>query len=307
MREENYRASKNFEGDRSELFKTIVQDYNFGIVKKHSKVEIGYEDDNNILETSTGTYFVKIFGAYRSVAECERYIEVLDKALAAGVMTPQIITTNGKSLHKIGNTNLVVFEYIEGESFYQLKREPSTDELKQILAQAARINQVDCRPIFVYDDWAITNISEQYEIVKKNLLETEKAKIEPLVEQYKKLDTKSLPYCFVHGDIISTNAIKSADGEIYIIDFSCSNYCPRIIELAILACNLLRNTSLQTIIQEYEKHNSLTDQEKSLLPLFVDLAHAMHVIGAVRERDMYGNKSDENEYWLGQGLKGLSV
>jgi hypothetical protein len=61
------------------------------------------------------------------------------------------------------------------------------------------------------------------------------------------------------------------------------------------------------IINEYEKQNQLTNQEKELLPFFVELAHAMHVIGAVRERDIHGNNSKENEYWLNQGLKGLKI
>lgn len=307
MQEKNYHDSKNFEGDKTELFGKVAQDYGLGTVQKNSFVEIGYEDDNNILDTSSDTYFVKIFGAYRSVAECERYIEVLDKAIFAGVKTPKIIKTDGKSLHSIGNTNLAVFEYIDGKSFYEMDREPSMEEVSQIILQAAKINQVDCKPTFVYDDWAIVNILEQYEIVEKYLSATERVKIEQLVERYKELDLKSLPHCLVHGDIISTNVIKSVQGEIYIIDFACANYVPRIIELAVLSCNLLVNIPLNTIIEEYEKHNSLIDKEKDLLPLFVDLAHAMHVIGAVRERDIYDNKSDENKYWLDQGLKGLNI
>jgi len=306
LRKENYRNKRNFIGNKNALFEQIADTYDLGEVKKYSKVQIGYEDDNNVLETSKGVFFVKIFGAYRDLKECQRYVGLLDKVIAAGVKTPKTIKLNNNSLGIIGGINVAVFEFIAGKTFYELARTPSEDEAKEILMQAAKINQIDFRPAFVYDEWAIVNILDQYRIVEPHLSKEENARISPLIEKYKSQNIDELPHSLVHGDIITSNAIQLSTG-IYIIDFACANYYPRIIELAVLACNLLASFDLLFIINEYEKQNQLTNQEKELLPFFVELAHAMHVIGAVRERDIHGNNSKENEYWLNQGLKGLKI
>ena len=58
-------------------------------------------------------------------------------------------------------------------------------------------------------------------------------------------------------------------------------------------------------LDEYQKQNKLTKLEVETLPLYLKAAHAMHVIGAGREKYKKGNESDENEYWLNQGRNGL--
>jgi len=60
-----------------------------------------------------------------------------------------------------------------------------------------------------------------------------------LVREFNALKMKKLPHCFVHGDLIETNIMKDKEGKLWIIDFAVANYYPRIIELAVLACNIL--------------------------------------------------------------------
>ena len=198
-------------------------------------------------------------------------------------------------------------DLIDGKTFYEMGRPPSEDEAKKVIAEAAKINQIDFKPTPLYDEWAITGAEKEYRLVKPYLSDKEREAIEPLVSKYKNLDMKDLPHAFVHGDIINTNTIRSKNGDIYIIDFAVTNYYPRIIELALLKCNLLKNFDLDFIISEYEKEIKLTKAEKDSLPLFVNLAHTMHVIGASKEKFIHGNKSDENEYWLREGRESLGI
>lgn len=97
-----------------------------------------------------------------------------------------------------------------------------------------------------------------------------------------------------------------------VIDFAVANYCPRVIELAVMAVDLLFNSNdveafpsnWQTALNGYQEKIQLTDKELQVLPIFVKVAHAMHIIGGTREK-AEGNTSEENEYWLNKGRVGL--
>lgn len=122
-----------------------------------------------------------------------------------------------------------------------------------------------------------------------------------------------MPHCLVHGDIIKTNVVKSKSGELYILDFAVSNYYPRIIELAVLFSNMLFDENnlgtfpdyYKLALDEYQKATPLSSKELETLPLFVKIAHAMHIIPPIREQKLNKNTSDENLYWLNLGRIGL--
>ena len=137
--------------------------------------------------------------------------------------------------------------------------------------------------------------------------------IDPLLEEFEAIHLGQLPRCFVHGDILTTNTIKDKKGKLWIIDFSVSNYYPRIVELAVLGCNILFNPknktkstkNFETALMEYQKRIPLKKQEIEALPIFLKVAHAMHIICATYEKVVNRNKSKENEYWIEQGRAGL--
>ncbi len=135
--------------------------------------------------------------------------------------------------------------------------------------------------------------------------------IKPLVDLFPRLNIEKLPHCFVHGDIISTNVIRSIDNKIFIIDFAVANIYPRIQELAILLCDLflvkdkdkyLFNYNLA--LEEYQKVLLLAKEEIEILPTYIKLAHAMHIIPATREK-VKGTELKENDYWLRSGKEGI--
>ena len=138
--------------------------------------------------------------------------------------------------------------------------------------------------------------------------------VSSVYEEFKDVELDGLPHAFVHGDILKTNVMKDKKSKLWIVDFAVSNYYPRILELAVLACNILfdpdssakSQSNLEMAVAEYEKRIKLTDTEHRLLPLFIRAAHAMHLLSANYEKMANGNTSKENEYWLAQGRAGFS-
>lgn len=175
------------------------------------------------------------------------------------------------------------------------------------------INNLDIKPEFIYDAWAIINFEEEYKQKRKYLSGEYKEKFDILLEELKNIDFDKLPKAFVHGDIINTNVMKDNNSKIWIIDFAVSNYLPRIIDLAVISCNMCldekskENTfeNITTLLSEYNKYNQLTEYELDTFLTFYKLANAMHILQASfiakTEED-----SKENQYWLNEGIIGYS-
>jgi Ser/Thr protein kinase RdoA (MazF antagonist) len=303
----------NYQGYLKPLLQKVCSDFNLGKYHSFEIIPIGYEDFNLKLITSKGTFFVKIFASTRSEEECERYVEVINQTLSNGVTEPKLYKHNQEFLYKMGNDRLIVIEYIEGKTYYELQTIPADEEIKFIVEHAALINKTKLKPSFVYDHWAITNILKEYAEKGKYLSAPNNELIKPLVDLFGSLNINNLPHSLVHGDITKTNVMKSANGNIYILDFAVANYYPRIQELAVLLCDLFFNPNKTTnftktydfILSEYQKYIQLTPTEIKLLPSFVKLAHAMHILLANYEKVANNNSSAENEYFLNIGRLGL--
>ena len=302
--------------DIKELLLLVCEDFGLGQYKNHSVITVGYEDLNIVLETNSGSYFVKALANFRDDSGRQRYLQIMNRVNEAGVNHPKLFKSEQGYLHKVdskdGSVYLFVMQYVDGKTYFDLKVKPNKDEIKVLAHNAALINKIDLKPKYVYDSWAVVNFVKEYGRAKSHMDEKDINLIEPVLDKFKKLNLESLPKSFVHGDIINTNVIKGRDGKIWIIDFSVSNYYPRIQEMAVLACDLLSDFSkpglfesnLKLALDEYQKELPLTDTEMDNLPLYINAAHAMHIIGstnsAVKEGDF-----EENQHWMNKGRKGL--
>ena len=68
----------------------VCNDYKIGSCISYEIVEMGYEDLNIIIKTNKGKYFAKFFASSRNEIECERYVDIMIKALSAGVNHPKL-------------------------------------------------------------------------------------------------------------------------------------------------------------------------------------------------------------------------
>jgi len=305
--EESFKERIKYKGEIKDISLQICKDYGLGDFKSNQIIIMGYEDFNFILETSKGKYFVKIFSDFRTLEDCKRYIEIMEKANEKGVKVPKFYKSKKEHLKIININNvelrLCVMEFINGKTIYELEKQLDNKEIKFIAHQTALINSIKLKPKLIYDEWAITNLLSEFEKKRKFLSEEDLRLIEPLIKEFKDLEIEKLPHCFVHGDITETNIMKDNKGDLWIIDFSVSNYYPRIQELAVLACNLFfdeknkENTekNLKTALEEYQKVISLTEKELESLPTYIKLAHTMHILNANFEKINKENNSIENE------------
>ncbi|MDP2671790.1 MAG: phosphotransferase [bacterium] len=317
MTEKDFQKRIGYEGEIEPLLKEVCLSYGFGQYFSWKTLTSGYEDFNLVLETEKGKFFVKIFATFRDLDNCLRYLKIIEEVLEAGVKHPKLLGFGGdyffqKKFDGV-DIRLCVMEFINGESFYQSKSVPDKEELKILVREAAKINNIHLKPAFIYDSWAITSFPKEFEKIEKFLEKEDAQLITPLLENFARINLDTLPHCLVHGDIIKTNVIRDKKGEIFLIDFSVSNYYPRIQELAVLLCNILFDEdkleafpdNYKLALQEYQKVVSLTKEELEYLPLFVKIAHATHIIGATKEREFNQNTSEENDYWLHLGKVGL--
>lgn len=311
-----FRKRIEYNGDLDKLFEKVSESYGFGKYISFAPILQGYEDFNIILTTEKGKFFVKVFAKFKDTKEVEQYIQMMLKALEKGIKHPKLLKNPDGYLYarklEGANVSLAVMDCIIGEDFFRLQEKPSEEEMRFLAQQAAKINTIDFKPKFVYDSWAIPNFLNEYEKVKDKLTKEDSELIKPLVELFPKLEIDLLPHCFVHGDIISTNVMRSKDDGLFIIDFAVANWYPRIQELAVLLCDLLFvpdkeqfQNNYDLALNEYQKIIRLEENEIKTLPIYIKLAHAMHIIPSTREKLLNNNTLPENEFWLKSGQEGL--
>ena len=288
--EQEFKDRINLNTNLSRISRLICNEYELGEYISDTIITVGYEDFNYILETTTGKYCVKIFHKERTDKDCKNYIDRIELAEATDINTPKLYKTNNESecIIEVDGVKyrLCLFEYINGNSFFDLGIIPNEDEIKEIIRQMANIHKQQFNLEFIYDKWAIVNFIEEFEDKKQYLNEQDYKKINELLINFKKVDIKKLPYAFIHGDIIKSNVMKDNDEKIRIIDFGSSNYSPRIVDLVVSSSDLCLSSEsitktkskIKILLKEYDKYNKLTDYEKEVFPIFFNIVNAMGIL-----------------------------
>ncbi len=146
----------SFRGNLDILLREICDDYKIGNYLSHKVIKIGYEDFNVIVTTNKKKYFFKFFSDAKDIEVCKRYIAIIEKVLSCGANHPSIHTSPQGNLYikKIDGAELrvAVFDYIDGNSFYDLKTHPTNEEVREITSQVAKINKMVYKPAFIYDE-----------------------------------------------------------------------------------------------------------------------------------------------------------
>ncbi len=303
--------------DLKNISELICNKYNLGNFVSNELITIGYEDYNYYLTTSKGKYCVKIFNKFRTNEDINNYLNRIRVVANSNINAPKPLLVGGDISLSLDYENnhydICVFEYINGKNFFELKQKTSKYEIEELARQTAMINNLDIKPNFIYDTWAIINFEEEYKQKRIYLEKYYQKEFDNLLKELQNIDFDKLPKAFVHGDIINTNVMKDNNSKIWIIDFAVSNYLPRIIDLAVISCNMCLDESseqttidnITTLLTEYNKYNQLTEYELQTFWTFYKLANAMHILQPIfiakTEED-----SEENQYWLNEGKIGYS-
>lgn len=303
--------------DLKNISQQICEIYKLGNFISNELITIGYEDYNYYLTTSTGKYCVKIFNTNRTKEDIKNYLDRIRAVANSEISSPKPLLINNDitlSLdYEQNHYDICVFEFINGKNYFELGKKPSNDAIKEIARQTAMINNLDIKPNFIYDTWAIVNFEEEYKLKREYLSDSYKDEFDKLLNELKSIDFEKLPKAFVHGDIISTNVMIDENSKIWIIDFAVSNYLPRIIDLSVIACNMCLDEkskektyeNIALLISEYNKYNQLTEYELETFSTFYKLANAMHILQPQYIIKVDGD-SEENQYWLNEGIIGYS-
>lgn len=303
--------------DLKNISEQICSQYNLGGFISNELITIGYEDYNYYLTTTKGKYCVKIFNNIRTRQDIVNYLERIRVVANSQINAPKPLKINNDIVleldYKKNHYDICVFEYIDGKNIFELNQKASKEIIKELAKQTAMINQLDIKPDFIYDSWAIINFEEEYKNKREYLSDKYKEEFDKLLTKFKCIDLDKLPKGFVHGDIISTNVMLDSTNKVWIIDFAVSNYLPRIIDLAVISCNMcLDNSSKENtyenialLVSEYNKYTPLSEYELSAFKTFYKLANAMHILQTQYIIKTYGD-STENEYWLNEGMVGYS-
>lgn len=301
------------------LSNLVCKEYKLGDLIDTYVIEVGYEDFNSIITTTTGKYLMKVFRNSRTDKEVVECINRSYTASQNNVKTPEIYKNSKGEIvsiikHEKSKFRVSVIQYIDGENFFFLKRKPTFDELMKIVDIGSNMNKIDYKPNFIYDTWAITSFCEEFEN-KKNYLDKKYLNIvEPIYKKFKNFDYDKLPKAFVHGDMMSTNLMLDKNGEIWVIDFSVSNYTARINEIAVICDDvaLLVNDKkeserrVKAAFDTWCEKVNVTDFEKESFQLIYDVANAINVLLPIYEIKT-GNDTEETQMHLEAGLFGLSL
>ncbi len=312
----NFEKRINLNIPLKELAINICEKYNLGEFKSCKVIKIGYEDFNFILASRNGKFVVKVFNLDRKDSDCVNLAKRAYLAYQKGVICPKIYKCGKDLIYKVTLNNvkyrLLVMDYVNGKNFFTLKTLPSDFELEQIACQMAKLNSIDFRPPFIYDHWAIVNFAKEYDI-NIGLITDNKKYLDKALSLFNEIDFSKLKYGFVHGDIIRTNVIKDNKGKLYFIDFSVSNYLPRIVDIAVTIGDLCFdvNDKAETMrksklfLSAYENYSKLLPYEKECLPKFLYCHQAISLLQTTRERILENNNSIENQMFAEESKKAL--
>lgn len=301
------------------LSKLVCEEYELGVFKDTYVIEIGYEDFNAVITTSIGKFLMKVFRNSRTDKEVEECINRSYMAFENNVKTPKIYKNSKNELISIieylnSRFRLCVIEYIDGNNFFELNKKPTLEELRKIVDIASNLNKIDYRPNFIYDTWAITSFCNEFEKKKEYLEEKYLNIIEPIYNKFKEFDYDRLPKAFVHGDMMSTNLMLDTNDDIWVIDFSVSNYTARLNEIVVICDDIAvvpgekeeSERRIMIAFDEWCKKVNATQFEKESFKMSFDVANAINILNPLYEIAT-GNDSEETKMHLNAGIFALSL
>ena len=194
-------------------------------------------------------------------------------------------------------------QYIEGKDIYTLKYKLNPDDFEQIAMQIAYINQINYKPQFIYDSWAIESFNKEFKKfnhskIAPNIL----LKIKKWQKLFDGVKLNSLPQSFIHGDVVDMNIVKSGK-KLYIVDFSSANYQTRISDIATSIADLCfvagdikqTQSNMASFVRAYQKVQPLESYEKQTLIIFVAMASIIGYLNCLKNRGEY-NKQLKQKY-----------
>lgn len=300
----------------------IAQKYNLGNVISFAQIKEGFEDYNVKLVTSKGSYLVKLFSQYKSFRHVKDNVCALVKAQKAGIQIPQFLSDKeGKYLYIFEHNEVMalgcVMQYFEGKSFLSLKKEPSDKIISSITKELVKINQIDFKPLGVYDVWVVQNLEVEFKKKKQFLPKKDKQLIQKAVNLISDIDYSKYTQGIIHNDINRSNVLVNSKEDFRIVDFSVIEYSALPIELgtflSLFCVNPLKdniddlNRKYDNVINTYSKFGNLTEKDISIVKDLMFGTYAANNLAGNFEWFGKDIKEEDTKYWIDLGRKGMEL
>lgn len=312
--------------EMQKLIDEVINDYQLGILKNASGIEVGYEDVNFILETTSGKYLLKILIDFtvkkpRSYENSLQYVDTMEQLRSFGIPIPKLYKAgNNYLLKKIVPHNdepiwMLVMEFFEGNDF--INQRPTLENIKDVAKILTKIATAKMVRQPMYDPWEPQYFIQEYNENAKLLLAEDKKLVDEVYQEYQELDIEKLQKSIIHADFMKNNLLINEKNEYCVLDFGVVNFGPRIADLAVFLAGYCldpeflsleeNQTAYKTGLDEYTKYIELTDYEKKFLGTMVKASFALFHIAATHEKKVEDNQTEENEYWINLGRLGLQL
>lgn len=316
-----------------ELIDKVVKAYDLGELLAADGIEVGYEDVNIILQTTSGKYLLKILIDFilkkpRSTAASQRYVETMESFRADGIPLPRLypvadaVSDKDSQVdtyllkqqvpHNVEPVWMLVMEFFEGTDF--IKQPPTIEDIKVVAKYLAKINNSKLQRQPVYDPWQPHYLDRSFQESLALLTGPTKELVEELLEKFNKIDQKLLTKSVIHADFMRNNLLKNTKGKYCLLDFGVVNAGPRLSDLAVFLAGFCMNPgdslaknrlAYEAGLAAYDQDINLSDFEKKHLGTMVRAAYACFYLPGLHEKMIENNQTKENDYWIKIGEAGL--
>lgn len=295
--------------DLKKLSVEICEIYNIGKYLEHKLIEnVGIDDLSYILYTDKSKFLIKIINYNKTIQEINQFIKKNDIIAKNKIQAPRIVLNNRNHIYSTEINglyiNCCVIEYIEGNDLYTIGERISKNDIDKLIDIIIPMHKIQDKLKIDYDEYCFMKINEAYKKTSHKISKKLKNEVKNFLEEYKKIDFKKLPNCFVHGDLISSNIMKDKNEKLWLIDFFESGTGIRILDIVKILNGVLflyydkeNSKDLETyFLKQYQKYSKLTEYELKVLPT---LRKADSYVGLMLgEYDLLMEEKRETKFWL---------
>ncbi|MBI4163473.1 MAG: phosphotransferase [Candidatus Aenigmarchaeota archaeon] len=302
----------------SDFVEQVASAYKLGHVTKLEPIKEGYEELNIKTTTKKGVYVIKVFSKGKTPRNIKDNIKGLVEFSKAGIPVTKLLKANGNFLYKTkgkkGYTYVCVMEFFDGKNFEKTK--PTEADIKAITNYLAKAHHLSFKVDRNYDSWGTVNLVKEFVDKKEYLTPQDLRLIEPIVNDFRRVDFSKFRKSIIHGDLQRKHVLKNNKDSYCILDLGVMDFNSTVIDLGIFLALFCLDSTLSVkynkdiynmVIQEYSKNIKLSEQELNYLPLIIKATYSIYAIQASYYMVVKKDKSKQTRDWLAFGINGLKL
>lgn len=256
--------------------------------------------DVYLVQTNTEQYIACLYNLEQE-NHIQAEVDFIHYLAKLGIQTAEpVAQENGDYLLPVempeGRRYLVLFNYVDGKPFSRYPEMKDIAAYGKTLAQlhitADAITKKLARP--KHDiSYLLDKPLKQFELASRriDILEELQRASNFLRDELENLSQETPTYGLIHGDVIPSNALISADDSLHIIDFDLCAYGWRMYDVAMFLNEAafwgMGDGAEKAFLAGYESLRPIPDAEKATIPLF----------GAIRTIWALGNAAAHINTW----------